>query len=258
MAGEENSMEDKDNKEPDIFEGLRSGKSSVEEKDTMEPDIFEGLRSGKSSMEKKDTMELDIFGGLRNIVGIECKGCGNINPSTAMKCEECGAPLEAKKDDDRTVSVVHREGIPGAHGQRKVAAEDAKYLLLLRDSVEKIMKKAMTFEEYQNNVKIVLTVARVGVELFNTEIMQERVARLPEEQQALVHKTAALFADYSLGCTTMLHYDGSSNFSQAKRGLEMVTKALTEMDRIQDRALEIEAAEKEAKWAEESKSKEKE
>lgn len=206
-------------------------------------------------MEGKDEMKLDILQGLRNVLGIECKVCGNVNPSIAKVCEECQSPLEAPKDDEESLSYVHRQGIPGSLGQKKVALEEAKYLLLLKDTMKKITNREITLEEYQESVKTVQTVATVGMELFNTEVMRDKIAQLPEEQKNLAERTGALFRDYAQGCAMMVAYDGSGNFTQAQRGLDMVERALTEMDRIQDRALEIEAEEKEQKWAEEGKSK---
>lgn len=206
-------------------------------------------------MDKDDGMGLDILKGLRSVLGIECKACGNINPSISRICEECKTPLEIDDDDDVSLSIIHREGMPGSAGQKKVPLEEAKYLLLLKDSVEKIKTGEMALEEYHGNVKTVLTVARVGAELFNTEVMQNKIEQLPEEQKQLALRTGALFNEYATGCSIMLQYDGSSNFTTAQRGLEMVEKALTEMDRIQDRALEIDASEREKLWAEESKFK---
>lgn len=204
-------------------------------------------------MEEKDDMQLDILQGLRNILGIECKACGNINPSVATACEECQAPLEVRAEEEESVSFVHRQGIPGSVGQKKVALEEAKYLILLRDTLERARNNEISLEEYQENVKTVHTVANVGMELFNTEVMRNKIAQLPEEQKELATKTGALFAEYFQGCSMMLQYEGSGNFSQAQKGFEIVERVLNEMDIIQDRALAIEASEKEQKWAEEGR-----
>lgn len=143
-------------------------------------------------------------------------------------------------DSDGGISVMQKDGIEGvADIRKKIPLEKAGNLIKLKEAVESIEKGKINIEQYKEDVAEVLNVAQAGVTVFGSEIVRNEIAGLPQEQATLAQKTAKLFQDCYDGCLKMLEYDGGRNLEKAYQGMKMVEDALIEMDRLQDRALDI-------------------
>jgi hypothetical protein len=181
---------------------------------------------------ENQTPSVNVYVGVENAVGIECGKCGEINPEGAGVCEQCSTKLKEEKNPENEFAF-------GEEMPEKIPLEDSKYLNLLKDTLDQLEDEEITLEEYYANVSEVLTVAQMGKELFETDIIRKKVMELPDDQQALIIKTAELFDDYFNGCVRMLEYDGGEDEAPIIEGFEMIEDALTEMDQIQDEAMEL-------------------
>ena len=167
-----------------------------------------------------------------------CKQCGSTNPLGSRECEECGAALPVDDDD---VSVEVREGpAPGRIEKAgKIALEDSKNLNALRRASEGILSGSMDREQYQQIVSKVLYVSQTGVMVFETDLFKSRIAELPSEEGELAQKQYQGFKKFNEGVTMMSKYLETGNADLVKKGFQMAEAAMIELDRIQDRQLEI-------------------
>ncbi len=209
--------------------------------------------------DESNNEEKKILEGLKFAIGIQCEQCSHINSGDATCCEECGFefPRQAeekqfsyKQDDMAGGEIVAGDSTQSArNGLKAIPLEEARNLILLQETVEGAENGEIDPEEYRMNVSKVFNVAQIGVELFKTQVFNDTIAKLPDEQKSLAVESARLFDLYALGCQKMLEFDGG-DLQPAYQGLEMVEKALFEMDRIQKRAIEIALEEREIKLQE--------
>lgn len=192
-------------------------------------------------MEKEQTQEAAMLQGLISAMGTDCPECGESNSSDAEVCEFCGAELEMQEDEEPVLSIMQAVGIGEGGGfeevddaLRKVPLSKAKNLILLKDSVEKIIAKQISIDEYRKNVSKVLNIARNGVELFKSDVVKKKISEFDDNLQSLVWDTAALYEDFRAGCQRMMEYDGGTNPAAAADGLKAVETALRNMDSLHD------------------------
>lgn len=192
-------------------------------------------------MNNEQTQEAAMLQGLISAMGTDCPECGEANATGAEVCEFCGAELEVDiEDDEPALSIMQAVGIGEMTGYevdealRKIPMSKATNLILLKDSVEKILAKQITIDEYRKNVSRVLNVARNGVELFKSDIVKKKVAEFDENLQSIVWDSAALYEDFLAGCQRMMEYDGGANPAAANDGLKKVETALRNMDSLHD------------------------
>ncbi len=192
-------------------------------------------------MKNEQTQEAAMLQGLISAMGTECPECGEANTTGAEVCEFCGAELDTDMEDDEpALSIMQAVGISDMGGYevdealRKVPMSKATNLILLKDSVEKIVAKQISIDEYRKNVSKVLNIARNGVELFKSDVIKKKISEFNENLQSLVWDTAALYEDFLAGCQRMMEYDGGANSVAATDGLKTVETALKNMDSLHD------------------------
>lgn len=192
-------------------------------------------------MKKEQTQEAAMLQGLISAMGVECPECGEANTTGAEVCEFCGAEFDTEMDDEEhALSIMSAVGIGDMAGYevddalKKVPMSKAKNLILLKDSVEKILAKQITIDEYRKNVSRVVNIARNGVELFKSDVIKKKISEFDENLQSLVWDTAALYEDFLAGCQRMMEYDGGANTVAATDGLKRVETALRNMDSLHD------------------------
>jgi hypothetical protein len=206
-------------------------------------------------MSEHEDNGMEVLAGLRNALGTECPKCGEMNPINSKKCEGCGGELP-QAEADESLSYLHDEGIlrtesaqvegvpaEGTAAQdeevKKIPLEKAKNLILLKDAVAQAEAGTIPLQDYQAKVTKVMNIIQTGVNLSKTDVVQNKIASLPDEERILAEDTAAYLEDYLQGCKRMLEYKGGEDGAPAIEGLDMVEKALISLDKIQDRALEI-------------------
>ena len=192
-------------------------------------------------MKNEQTQEAAMLQGLISAMGVDCPECGEANTTGAEVCEFCGAELDVEMEDDEpALSIMQAVGISDMGGYevddalKKTPLSRATNLILLKDTVEKIIAKQITYDEYRKNVSKVLNVARNGVELFKSDVVKKKIAEFDESIQSLVWDSAALYEDFLAGCQRMMEYDGGANPAAATDGLKAVETALRNMDSLHD------------------------
>lgn len=189
---------------------------------------------------------VNVFEGLQKALRTQCPECGESNDGDALVCVNCGASLK-ESEESSGLDFVHLEGMPSSSsyeedirlGKKKIPLEESKNLLLLIESVEKLESGEIDLVQYRENVSVVNKVAWAGMELFKTDLFKKKIEELPEEQKQIALATGKLFEKYFQGCQLMLSYEGGEDGSMVLKGFRMAEEALTEMDKIQDKAMAI-------------------
>ncbi|MDQ7822202.1 MAG: hypothetical protein RDV48_05345 [Candidatus Eremiobacteraeota bacterium] len=173
---------------------------------------------------------------------IMCDNCGHGNPHGAEICEECSTPLPGEGDDEETLNTVIGE-VTGSHGKmKKVPLQDAKHLKNLRKACEGVEAGTMTKDEYRQVVRPIYTMTQMGVNLFKSDVVKKKLDDLPPEEVELVKNTQNELERYHDGVSLMLGYIEIGNPAMARAGFNTVEDALTKLDRLQDRAIDIASA----------------
>lgn len=196
-------------------------------------------------MSDNSSSDWNVLVGLQSVIGTECPQCGEINPSSAYECEQCGEPLPIEEEEEVEFSYVHQEGVEveTVSAEKdplyKIPVDQAKNLQVLKEILEKAKNAEITLEEYREGITKVMNVAKMGVELFKSDVVRNKIASLPAEEQVLANSTANQFEKFYAGCKRMLEYDGGGDGTAAVEGYYMVEKAIKKMDEIQDKAIAI-------------------
>ncbi|MHB2016027.1 MAG: hypothetical protein ACYCW6_03665 [Candidatus Xenobia bacterium] len=176
--------------------------------------------------------ELD-FNPLAALGGQTCGACGAENARTAWQCEACGAAFE---DDEEAFEVMAADGVVMRRRLPRVPREQASNLLALRGAVQGWLDGSLDPAAYQARVAPVRNVARLGVDLFKTDLVRKHSSRMPENEAALVSQTATQFGAYLAGTERMLD---AGSLADAMAGLAQVEEAFIVLERIREAAFEI-------------------
>lgn len=173
---------------------------------------------------------------------IVCDNCGHENERGAVDCEECHTPLPEGDEDAEAINTFVGEGPLSSQQFRKVPIGDAKNLKNLRKACEGVESGTMSADEYRQIVKKLNNMTQMGVNLFKSDVVKKKTETLPENEIALVTETQAEIFKYHEGVSRMMQYLETGNVSDAREGFNIAEAALKNMDRIQDKAIEIAAA----------------
>jgi len=171
-----------------------------------------------------------------------CDNCGHENERGTVECEECHTHLPEGDEDAEAINTFVGEGPLSAQQFRKVPIKDAKNLINLRKACEGVESGAMSADEYRQIVKKLHNMTQMGVNLFKSDVVKKKAEALPENEIALVNDTQAEIIRYHEGVSLMMKYLETGNVSDAREGFNIAEEALKNMDRIQDRAIDIAAA----------------
>jgi len=171
-----------------------------------------------------------------------CDNCGHENERGAVDCAECHTPLPEGDEDEEAINTFIGEGPLSSQQFRKVPIRDAKNLINLRKACEGVESGAMSADEYRQIVKKLNNMTQMGVNLFKSDVVKKKTEALPENEIALVHETQTEIFRYHEGVSRMMKYLETGNVSDAREGFNIAEEALRNMDRIQDKAIEIAAA----------------
>lgn len=199
-------------------------------------------------MSEQESGALEIFAGLKDALGVECSECGEVNPSDAEKCENCGAYLPMEEEEEAQLSFVHGQGLSAAESEaeevegvekvEKVPLEQSANLVMLRETVQGVEEGTITVEQYVENVTKVKNLAETTLTLSNTDIVQNKIAELPPEQKTVAEKTIEYTRNLYQGAQKMLEFDGS-DLHPAVDGLAIIERAMYDLDHVQDKAIEM-------------------
>jgi hypothetical protein len=179
---------------------------------------------------------------ISSINRVECGNCGHGNSRGVTVCEQCQSPLPGEEEEEETVNAMVGEELAAAPKLRKVLLKDAKNLINLKRAVEGVESGTMSKDDYRQIVKKLHSLTAKGVALCKADVIKKKVAKLPEEEQKLVADTSEQIFRYHDAITLMMKYLESSDIIDAKAGLAMAEDALTKMDLLQDKAIDIAAA----------------
>jgi len=173
---------------------------------------------------------------------VVCDNCGHENERSNDECEECHTRLPEGDEDEEAVNTFIGEGPLAAQQFKKVPIKDAKNLINLRKACEGVETGAMSADEYRQIVKKLYNMTQMGVNLFKSDVVKKKTEALPENEIALVNDTQAEIIRYHEGVSRMMKYLETGNVGDAREGFNIAEEALKNMDRIQDRAIDIAAA----------------
>lgn len=167
-----------------------------------------------------------------------CDNCGHSNDLGSEVCEECGTPLPTEDEDGEPLTMVIGE-VPTIEKAKKVLLKDAVHLNNLRKACLGVEAETMPVEEYKQIVKKIHTLTKIGVDLFNSDVVKKKLEDLSEEDVQLVKDTEAEIVKYHEGVSRMMEYLTTGDKKIAREGFDKVEAALTKLDTIQDRAIDM-------------------
>lgn len=186
-----------------------------------------------------DEHEGDIWERLRRIREVVCESCGYENTTGSRICTQCNAPLAAE-EEERSFSAVAGEVRTGSDREGgKTHLGEAKTLTTLKNAVDGICSGLMSKEEYNSVIVKILNMAKTGISLFDTDTVRKKIETLPPAEVEVVNKTHEGFKKFYDGVWLMYGYSEVNDVNIAKDGYTMAEEAMSFLDTVQDKALEI-------------------
>ncbi|GEM_PF-962594 len=207
--------------------GMRAGENG--ENDTLE-------RSTSMTEPEQEGILWDRISRGNKIL---CDNCGHSNDLESELCEQCQTPLPIEDEDGEPLTMVVGEEAPASGGAKKVLLKDSVHLNNLRRACEGVESETMSADEYMQIVKKIHTLTKMGVDLFNSDVVKKKMEELSEEDLPLVKDTQVEIEKYHLGVSRMIEYLATGDKEAAREGFNKAEEALTKLDRIQDRAIEM-------------------
>ncbi len=170
---------------------------------------------------------------------ILCDNCGHSNDLGSELCEECQTPLPTEDEDGEPLTMIVGEEVPAVGGAKKVQLKDAVNLNNLRRACEGIESDTMSVDEYMQIVKKIHTLTKMGVDLCNSDVVKKKMEELSGADLALAKDTQVELEKYHHGVSRMIEYIATGDKEAAREGFNIAEEALTKLDRIQDRAIEM-------------------
>lgn len=174
-------------------------------------------------------MSDDPWDAIRLASSRECPDCGGEVASSDSACPTCGAPMGEEAEASFSFMAAEERAGEGAHP--KISLENSRNLHKLREARDGLLSGALDADGYRVMVQEVLNVAHLGVEIFKTPAVRQKLAAMPPEEVDLVRQTEEQMRALHAAVSRMAE-------GEAEAGCREAEAAYVRLDAIQDQALE--------------------
>lgn len=180
--------------------------------------------------------EDSYFQTLAQALQLSCSQCGEQNSLRAVKCQACGAPVQQKESDPKSLSFLHAEGI-SASPQSTSSSHKLRRLQL---ALEGVRTGEVDLDLYHAVVGQVLAETEALREVINLQALRSLEHKFSAEAIDVMRETSDNIDAFFQACERMLAYDGS-NIQLADEGLALAEATLVDMQATQQEAAELQS-----------------
>lgn len=152
-----------------------------------------------------------------------------------------GSLHEIDEPDEDPVLNVMEGGAEATNADplTKVPLEKAGNLLKLRRLCGEVETGALSKEDFLNGIRPMYRSLDNGLQLVGSEAAQKQLLELDEAERAVFDATHRTIGFMWEGLGLMLRYKDSDDLDDVRQGMQMIEDGFTELDQIQDEAIDL-------------------